>query len=122
MEIKVNKEIREYTESIYFGLSLRQFICSLSACCIAILLYFLFRAHFSVETLSWICISGAMPFACLGFVRYHGMNAEEIICAIIKDRILTPKKILFKPTNLYYQLINKKYGGFNKNENNKKFG
>ncbi|MFR1293961.1 MAG: PrgI family mobile element protein [Coprobacillus cateniformis] len=26
MEVKVNKEIRNYTESIYFGLSLRQFI------------------------------------------------------------------------------------------------
>ncbi len=28
MEVKVNKEIRNYTESIYFGLSLRQFIFS----------------------------------------------------------------------------------------------
>jgi len=25
MEVKINKEIRDYTENIYFGLSLRQF-------------------------------------------------------------------------------------------------
>lgn len=25
MEVKINREIREYTENIYFGLSLRQF-------------------------------------------------------------------------------------------------
>lgn len=26
MEVKINKEIRDYTEAIFFGLSLRQFI------------------------------------------------------------------------------------------------
>lgn len=26
MEVKINKEIRNYTESMFFGLSLRQFI------------------------------------------------------------------------------------------------
>ena len=28
LEIKINREIREYTEAMYFGLSLRQFICA----------------------------------------------------------------------------------------------
>ena len=32
MEVKINKEIRNYTESMFFGLSLRQFIFSLLAC------------------------------------------------------------------------------------------
>ena len=31
MEVKVPKEIRNYQESIFFGLSTRQFICSLLA-------------------------------------------------------------------------------------------
>ncbi len=31
MEIKINKEIRDYKENIFFGLSLRQFICSILA-------------------------------------------------------------------------------------------
>lgn len=26
MEVKINKDIREFTESIFFGLSMRQFI------------------------------------------------------------------------------------------------
>ncbi len=30
MEVKINKEIRNYTESMFFGLSLRQFIFFLS--------------------------------------------------------------------------------------------
>ncbi len=32
MEVKINKEIRNYTESMFFGLSLRQFIFSVLAC------------------------------------------------------------------------------------------
>ena len=32
MEVKINKEIRDYTEAIFFGLSLRQFIFSGLAC------------------------------------------------------------------------------------------
>ena len=29
MEIRINREIRNYTEAVYFGLTLRQFVCSL---------------------------------------------------------------------------------------------
>ena len=35
MEVKINKEIRNYTESMFFGLSLRQFIFSVLACGVA---------------------------------------------------------------------------------------
>ena len=34
MEVKINKEIRNYTESMFFGLSLRQFVFSVLACII----------------------------------------------------------------------------------------
>ena len=41
MEVKINKEIRNYTESMFFGLSLRQFIFSVLACGMEVVLYFL---------------------------------------------------------------------------------
>ena len=43
MEIKVNKEIRDYSETIFFGLSMRQFFFSTIACAVAVLLYFLLK-------------------------------------------------------------------------------
>ena len=79
MEVKINKEIRDYTEKIYFGLTLRQLIFSILACGIAVLIYFLLRDKFTIGTLSWLCILGAFPFAALGFITYNGMNAEEFI-------------------------------------------
>ncbi len=103
MEVKINREIREYTESIFFGLSMRQFFFSICACMVALILYFLLKPYFGIETLSWVCILGAVPFAVLGFVKYNGMTAEKFIAAWIKSEILTPKKLTFKPINLYYE-------------------
>ena len=77
MEVKINREIRSYTESMFFGLSMRQFIFSVLAIGVAVGLYFLLRPHFGVETVSWMCILGAVPFALLGFLNYHGMTAEQ---------------------------------------------
>ena len=120
MEVKINKEIRDYTESIFFGLSLRQFIFSLLACIIAIFLYFLFRPYFGISVLSWICILGAIPFAALGFIKYNGMNLEKFIAAYIKSEILTPIHLTFKPVNFYYELTKIRQGDEKKNEINNK--
>ena len=105
MEVKINKEIRNYTESMFFGLSLRQFIFSVLACGVAVGLYFLLRPHFGTETLSWMCILGAAPFALIGFVKYNGMTAEQFLWAWIKSEFLMPKRLLFSPDNLYYEAL-----------------
>ena len=81
MEIKINKEIRDYQEAVFMGLSLRQFLFSLLACGVAIGIYFGLKDVLGTETVSWLCIIGAFPFAILGFVKYHGMTAEKAIMA-----------------------------------------
>ena len=52
MEVKINKDIREFSESIFFGLSLRQFIFSVIACIVAVVLYFALKPYLGLETLS----------------------------------------------------------------------
>ena len=88
MEVKINREIRNYTESMFFGLSMRQFIFSVLACGVAVGLYFILRPYFGGETLSWMCILGAAPFAMLGFITYHGMTAEQFIWAWLRSEML----------------------------------
>ena len=105
MEVKINKEIRNYTESMFFGLSLRQFIFSVLACGVAVCLYFLLRSRFGTETLSWVCILGAFPFAAMGFIKYNGMTAEQFVWAWLKSEFLMPKKLMFLPDNLYYETV-----------------
>ena len=101
MEIRINREIRNYSEAVYFGLNLRQFVFSILACGVAVGLYFLLRSFFGIETLSWVCILGALPFAALGFLKYHGMTAEKAAIAYLKSEILTPKELKFKSVNYY---------------------
>lgn len=121
MEVKINREIRNYTESIYFGLTLRQFICSLCACIMAAGLYFICSSFLNKEIVSWICILGAIPFAGLGFFKYNGMNLEDFIKSWLKSEVLVPKELKFKTENIYYEMTkdiieNKQREEFNRND------
>ena len=105
MEVKINKEIRNYTESMFFGLSLRQFVFSLLAVIVAVGLFFLLRPIQGTETVSWVCILGAAPFAALGFISYHGMSAEQFIWAWLRSEVIEPKEIVFESENLYCEAL-----------------
>ncbi len=102
MEVKVPKEVRKYHESIVFGLSMRQFICSAVAVGIAVLAYFGLRQYFGNEGVSWVCILVALPVALIGFVTYHEMTLEHFVWAWLKSELLMPKQIWFKSDNYMY--------------------
>ena len=105
MEVKINREIRNYTEATFFGLSLRQFIFSVCAVVVAVGLYFFLKPYVGTETVSWMCVLGAAPFAALGFIKYNGMPAEKFLWVWIKSEFLMPKKLVFRSTNTYYELM-----------------
>ncbi len=102
MEVKVPKEVRKYHESIVFGLSMRQFICSAVAVGIAVLAYFGLRQYLGNEGVSWVCIFVALPVALIGFVTYHEMTLEHFIWAWLKSEFLMPKRLYFKADNYMY--------------------
>ena len=105
MEIKINREIRDYHESMFMGLSLRQSIFSVLAIASAVGLYFWLQPVLGAEIVSWVCVLGAIPFAVLGFVSYHGMPAEKFLWVWFRSEILEPKRYCFRPNNLYYELM-----------------
>lgn len=111
LEVKINREIRNYTESMFFGLSMRQFVFSVLAILVAVALYFLLKPHFGTETVSWMCILGAAPFAALGFITYHGMTAEQFLWAWLRSELLEPKELRFESSNLYYEALKDKLEG-----------
>lgn len=111
MEVKINREIRNYTESMFFGLSMRQFVFSVLAILVAVGLHFLLKPHFGTETVSWMCILGAAPFAALGFITYHGMTAEQFLWAWLRSELLEPKELRFESSNLYYEALKDKLEG-----------
>ena len=104
MEIKINKEIRDYQESIFLGLSLRQFLFSLAAVITAVCLYFALKPYLGQETVSWVCVLGAAPFAVMGFVKYHGMTAEEFLEAYLQQQSM-PAYLVSQPKNYYVRAM-----------------
>lgn len=105
MEVKINREIRNYTESMFFGLSMRQLVFSVLAVGIAVALYLVLKPVVGMETVSWMCILGAAPFAAMGFISYHGMNAEQFLWTWLRSELLEPMELRFEPVNLYYELL-----------------
>ena len=105
MEVKINREIRNYTEGVFFGLSLRQLVFSALAVGVAIALYFLLKPIVGAETVSWMCILGAAPFAAMGFVNYHGMTAEQFLWAWIRSELLEPREFKCEPRSIYYEWL-----------------
>lgn len=105
MQIKVNKEVRDYTESIFLGLTARQFIFSAVACIVATGTYFLCADTLGTETTSWICMLGAAPFAALGFITFQHMNAEQIAITAWRSFLLSKRHLIDKPYNLYHEIF-----------------
>jgi hypothetical protein len=105
MEVKINREIRDYQEAIFFGLSLRQLIFSVLAVAVAVGVYFGLRNVLGTETVSWLCILGAVPFGAMGFVKYNSMNAEQFVAAYVKSEFLMPKHLTFQSENIYYAVL-----------------
>ena len=96
MEVKINREIKDYNETIFFGLSVRQFLFALLACGAAVGVYFGCRSFLETEVLSWLCMLAAVPFAVFGFVRYQGMTAERLIAAWVRSEVRMPRKLLYR--------------------------
>ena len=105
MEVKINKEIREYTESLFFGLNMRQCLFSALACIVAVVIYFLVINQLGMEITSWLCMLGAAPFAALGFIKYQGMNAEQIVMTAWRSFLLSNTQLVSRPINLYYDCM-----------------
>ena len=107
MQIEINKEVSDYKETVFFGLTLRQSVCSVLAIIIAVVLYFVLKPYLGSELLSWVCMLGAAPFAAMGFFHYHGMTAEQFALNFIRTVLIEPQCFPFY-TDCTYKTVKPK--------------
>ena len=108
MEIKIPKEVRRHKETIFFGLSARQFLCALFAVGIAVAIYLSLSETIGRETASWACILSAAPVAVAGFFSYNGQTLEQFAWAFLKSEILCAGNRVFISENYYYKALGRK--------------
>lgn len=108
MEIKIPKEVRQHKETIFFGLSARQFFCAVAGVGLAVGVYLGLGPILGKETASWLCILAAAPVATAGFFTYNGMTLEQFVCAFIKSEFLCAGERRFISRNFYYEMLKRK--------------
>lgn len=87
MEVKMNKEIRNYQESMFMGLNLCQCIFSLLAITVAVGIYFGLGKYVGQEMTGWMCILGAAPLRSLWFLSVPWNECGAVCLGIYQIRI-----------------------------------
>ena len=105
MEVRINKEVRNYQESLFFGLSLRQLLFALLAVAVAVGVYFGLRPVLGNGEIGWVCVLAAFPFALSGFFQYNGMTLERFLLAYIRSEFLFPRRLVFRSDNIYAKAL-----------------
>lgn len=101
VEIRIPKEIRQFKEKLFFGLNLRQLICSIIAIAINVPLYWFGKDYIGADTASWIVILIAIPIFMIGFFSYNGMTFEQFVKAMLQTELIYPQKRKYKTVNLF---------------------
>ena len=105
MEVRINKEVRNYQENLFIGLSLRQLLFALLAVAVAVGVYFGLRPVLGNGEIGWVCVLAAFPFALGGFFQYNGMTLERFLLAYIRSEFLFPRRLVFKSDNIYAKAL-----------------
>ena len=108
IEVKIPKEVRQHKETIFFGLSVRQFICSALAVVIAAGVYLLLKPVIGSEGASWVSILAAAPAAIAGFFSYNGLTFEQFLWVFLKSQFLLAGNRPFISDNFHYRALNRK--------------
>ena len=108
MEIKIPKEVRLHKETVLFGLTLRQLLCSVLAVGAAVAVYLALGPVLGKETASWVCILSAAPFAVAGFFHYNGLTFGQFLWAVLKSQVLCAAPRVFRAENIYCAALSQK--------------
>lgn len=85
MEVKINKEIKNYKSKVFFGLNWRQLGFGLLALGVSIGVYFLLYSKLNKNWVMFLTFAAGLPFAFLGFWTLNGMPGEKILVCIIRN-------------------------------------
>lgn len=98
IEIRIPKEIKNYREKLFFGLTLRQCLCAGAALLICVPLYIFGNRILPQEAVSWVVILVAVPLMLVGFFRYNDMMFEQFAVEFMFHNFTPQKRIYsFEP-------------------------
>ena len=89
---------------IALGLTFRQLFFSAIGSVVGAAVYFISsKKGLSTDLSAIISIALVAPLAALGFVTYHGLSFEKLVCVWIRQFVLCPKTLVSRLENDFYQ-------------------
>ena len=105
IEIRIPKEIKNYREKLFFGLTLRQCICAGAALLVCVPLYIFGNKFLPQEAVSWAVILIAAPLMFAGFFRYNDMQFEQFAVEFFYH-YFTPQKRVYSYEPIFMEFRN----------------
>ena len=89
IEVRINKEVRDYNESLFFGLTLRQCLFALLAIAVAVAAYFLLRGVVGEGQMERLAIGAETPLRIIGQLRSFnnksGQGSRLVITVLAQE-------------------------------------
>ena len=105
IEIRIPKEIKNYREKLFFGLTLRQCICAGVAILICVPLYIFGNKFLPEEAVSWVVLIIAAPLMLAGFFRYNDMTFEKFAVEFFFHNFTAQKRV-YSDESMFAELRN----------------
>ncbi len=103
IEIRIPKEIKNYREKLFFGLTLRQCLCAGIALLVCVPLYIFGRNFIPQEIVSWLVILIAAPLMLAGFFKYNDMFFEQFAVEFFYH-YFSPQKRIYSYEPVFMEL------------------
>ncbi len=104
MEIKTNKDVTEYEENVFIGMTIRQTLLGFAGVAVIAGAYFMTYNHMNSNLASWVAISFGLPCFLFGFAKPHKMKLEKFLAVWFRCNFLEHRRLTFKSENKFYQV------------------
>lgn len=108
MNDEIGPDLREISETIWFGLNMRQLISSVTGIVLAVMIWMLCRDRLGQQYTSWLCCAAVAPCACIGFVKVQGQPFERFALSWLKFAFMESKELPFRSNDINITLLSKR--------------
>lgn len=107
IEIPVNREIRSYKETIFYGFTMKQVIFGILGLAAGAIVFLWLPKDLNLSIRTLLGLVAGFPMIALGFLTFNNMTAAELIRVLYNFYLKNPRKYPSVPTNRYANVFNK---------------
>lgn len=107
IEIPVNREIRSYKETIFYGFTMKQVIFGILGLAAGAVVFLWLPKDLNLSIRTLLGLAAGFPMIALGFLTFNNMTAAELIRVLYNFYLKNPRKYPSVPTNRYANVFNK---------------